>query len=118
MTTLTFVVGIERFNAGVWGEVERRLAAEGAEVRLRIFNDAHIDRDDPELAAALAGSDVVFLSLINMRAQADWLAAKLVDTRAAAVFAYESMPEVMALTKVGEHRFKEKKGEAPKAIKL
>jgi magnesium chelatase subunit H len=60
----------------------------------------------------------VFLSLINMRAQADWLAAKLVDTRAAAVFAYESMPEVMALTKVGEHRFKEKKGEAPKAIKL
>ena len=118
MATLTFVVGIERFNAGIWGEVERRLAAEGVAAKLRIFNDAHIDRDDPALAAALLDSDVVFVSLINMRAQADWLASKLADSRATAVFAYESMPEVMALTRVGEHRFKEKKGEAPKVFKL
>ncbi|NBU25191.1 MAG: magnesium chelatase subunit H [Gammaproteobacteria bacterium] len=80
----------------------------------------HRDRDqaDPALAADLASSDVVFISLINMRPQADWLAAQLAGSRASAVFAYESMPEVMALTKVGEHRFKEKKGEAPKAVKL
>ena len=118
MATLTFVVGIERFNAGIWGEVERRLASIGVAAKLRIFNDAHIDRDDATLAAALADSDIVFVSLINMRAQADWLAAKLAASRAAAVFAYESMPEVMALTRVGEHRFKEKKGEAPKVFKL
>ncbi len=118
MTTITFVVGIERFNAGAWGEVERRLAADGAKVRLRRYHDAHVDQADPALAADLLDSDVVFISLINMRPQADWLAAQLAQSRAKAVFAYESMPEVMALTKVGEHRFKEKKGEAPKAVKV
>ena len=118
MTTITFVVGIERFNAGAWGEVERRLAADGAKVRLRRYHDAHVDQADPALAADLLDSDVVFISLINMRPQADWLASQLAQSRAKAVFAYESMPEVMALTKVGEHRFKEKKGEAPKAVKV
>lgn len=118
MTTLTFVVGIERFNAGVWTEVERRLAADGVDVRIRRYHDAHVEADDAALAQDLAESDVVFLSLINLRAQADWLAGRLAQSRAAAVFAYESMPEVMALTRVGEHRFKEKKDEAPKAVKL
>ena len=51
MTTITFVVGIERFNAGAWGEVERRLAADGAKVRLRRYHDAHVDQADPALAA-------------------------------------------------------------------
>jgi magnesium chelatase subunit H len=46
------------------------------------------------------------------------LASQLAQSRAKAVFAYESMPEVMALTKVGEHRFKEKKGEVPKVVKV
>jgi magnesium chelatase subunit H len=118
VVNLTFVVGIERFNTAVWDEVERRLAAEQVPVRIRRFNDAHVDRADPELAAAIADSDVVFISLINMRAQADWLAACLADTRASAVFAYESMPEVMALTRVGDFRVKATKAEAPKAVKL
>ena len=113
MKTITFVVGIERFNAGVWGEIRKRLQAEGAEVEIRMYNDSHVDRSDPGLVAALAESDVVFLSLINMRAQADWLREQLASSRAAAVFAYESMPEVMALTRVGDHRVKEKGGEAP-----
>jgi hypothetical protein len=77
MTTITFVVGIERFNAGAWGEVERRLAADGAKVRLRRYHDAHVDQADPALAADLLDSDVVFISLINMRPQADWLASQL-----------------------------------------
>ena len=118
MIDITFVVGIERFNAGAWNEVERQLAAEGVAVRLRRFNDAHVDRDDAALAEAIASSEVVFMSLINLRSQADWLAARLADSKATAVFAYESMPEVMALTRVLEHRFKERKSEAPKIIKV
>ena len=118
MIDITFVVGIERFNAGAWNEVERQLAAEGVAVRLRRFNDAHVDRDDAALAEAIASSEVVFMSLINLRSQADWLAARLADSKATAIFAYESMPEVMALTRVLEHRFKERKSEAPKIIKV
>jgi magnesium chelatase subunit H len=118
MISVTFIVGIERFNAGVWGEIRRRLAEEGAEADIRVFNDAHVDHRDPALVAAIADSDVVFISLINMRPQADWLREQLAGSRASAVFAYESMPEVMALTKVGDHRVKEKGGEAPKAVKV
>ena len=118
MINITFIVGIERFNAGAWQEVERRLSDEGVQVRLRRFHDAHVDRNDPELIAAIAESDVVFMSLINLRSQADWLARELAGSKATAVFAYESMPEVMALTRVLEHRFKEKKGEAPKVVKV
>ena len=118
MRTITFIVGIERFNAGVWTDVERRLAEAGVAVRLKRYHDAHVDQHDAQLAADLKSSDVVFMSLINMRPQADWIAAQLADSKAAAVFAYESMPEVMQLTKVGEHRFKEKKGEAPKPVQF
>ena len=117
-TILTFVVGIERFNAGVWGDIRRRLAAERADADVRVFNDAHVDAGDPALAASIAESDVVFISLINMRPQADWLRSQLAGSRATAVFAYESMPEAMALTRVGDHRVKEKAGEAPRPVKL
>ncbi len=118
MIHITFIVGIERFNAGVWEHVESRLAEEGVQVRLHRFNDAHVDHGDAALAAAISSSDIVFMSLINLRSQADWLAARLADSRATAVFAYESMPEVMALTRVLEHRFKERKAETPKLIKV
>ena len=118
MVRITFIVGIERFNAGIWEDVERRLAEEGVQVCLQRFNDAHVDRQDAALAGALMDADVVFMSLINLRSQADWIAGKLAASRATAVFAYESMPEVMALTRVLEHRFRERKAEAPKLIKV
>jgi magnesium chelatase subunit H len=118
MINITFIVGIERFNAGVWDEVERQLSKERVQVCLHRFNDAHVDRADPALEQAIASSDVVFMSLINLRSQADWLAARLAGASATAIFAYESMPEVMALTRVIEHRFKERKAEAPKIIKV
>ncbi len=118
MKTLTFINGIERFNAGVWVEIERRLAAEGIPVRIRRFHDAHVDQSDAALAEAIADCDVVFMSLINLRSQADWLAERLKTSRATAVFAFESMPEVMALTRIGDFRFKEKKSEAPQAVKF
>jgi magnesium chelatase subunit H len=118
MTTITFIVGIERFNAAVWTDVELALSKAGLAVELRRYHDAHVDEGSEALAQDLARSDVVFISLINLRSQADWLARHLEGSSAKAVFAYESMPEVMALTRVGEHRFKEKKGEAPKAVKL
>jgi magnesium chelatase subunit H len=118
MAVLTFVVGIERFNAGAWDEVERRLRAAGVAVTIRRFNDDHVERKDPALAASIAESDVVFLSLINMRSQADWLAEQLEPQSRAMVFAYESMPEVMRLTRVNDYRVKETKGAMPKPVQM
>ena len=118
MGTLTFIVGIERFNAHVWIDVEDRLRQQGVQARIHRFNDDHVDRHDPDLAAAIAQSDVVFLSLINLRSQAEWLAAQLAEAKTPVVFAYESMPEVMALTKVGDYRVKEQKGGMPKPMQV
>ncbi|NWG22302.1 MAG: cobaltochelatase subunit CobN [Chloroflexi bacterium] len=104
MTTLTFILGMERFNAYIWEEVERNLRQGGVDVRLLRFHDGHVERRDPALARAIAGADVVFITLINMREQAEWLAEQLERAGTTTVFAFESMPEVMGLTRVGDYR--------------
>lgn len=116
MYRMTFVVGIERFNGAVWDDIRAALAADGIQCRIERFHEGHIEQRDTALQAALRETDIVFLSLINLRAQAEWLQTQLESSSTQAVFAYESMPEVMALTRVGEHRFKARKGEPPKVI--
>ena len=43
MTTITFIVGIERFNAAVWTDVEQALSKAGLRVELRRYHDALVD---------------------------------------------------------------------------
>ena len=116
MYRMTFVVGIERFNGAVWDEIRAALRAGGVDCHIERFHEGHVDSADAALQRALRSTDIVFLSLINMRTQAEWLQTQLAESEAKAIFAYESMPEVMALTRVGEHRFKARKGEPPKVI--
>ena len=118
MTTLTFIAGMERFNAHVWDAVTQALQAGGVNIRLLRFNDDHVERRDPALAAAIAEADVVFITLINMRANADWLTEQLGHANPRAVFAFESMPEVMALNRVGSYRVQGGKGSLPKPMQL
>lgn len=118
MTTLTFIAGMERFNAHVWDAVTQALQAGGVNIRLLRFNDDHVERRDPAPAAAIAEADVVFITLINMRANADWLTEQLGHANPRAVFAFESMPEVMALNRVGSYRVQGGKGSLPKPMQL
>lgn len=104
MPTITLINGMERFNAHVWRDVEALLRAEGVAVTLYRFHDGHLADRDGTLARAIAQADVLFVSLINDREQADWLAEQVKRAPLKAVFAYESMPEVMSLTKVGDYR--------------
>lgn len=104
MKTLTFILGMERFNAHIWEEVERNLRQAGVAVRLLRFHDGHVERRDPALADAIAQADVLFITLINMREQAQWLKEQIERAGTKTIFAFESMPEVMALTRVGEYR--------------
>lgn len=118
MTTLTFILGMERFNAHVWHQVEQSLATEGVKVRLLRFNDDHIERRDPALVAAIAEADALFVTLVNMRQQADWLTEIIEAHQPRTVFAFESMPEVMALNRVGDYRVKGGKGSMPKPMQM
>jgi magnesium chelatase subunit H len=116
MLTMTFISGMERFNAHIWETVQQRLRDEQVAMRVLRFHDGHVASHDPQLSTALQSSDVLFISLINMREQADWLAEQIAATQAKAVFAFESMPEVMALNRVGEYRVSPGKGSIPKPM--
>jgi magnesium chelatase subunit H len=104
MATLTFILGMERFNAHVWSDVEELIRAAAPDVRILRFHDGHVEQRDPRLAQAIAEADIIMITLINMRGLADWLAEHVGAAKAKAVFAFESMPEVMALNKVGDYR--------------
>lgn len=103
-TTLTFILGMERFNAHVWDAVAEQVRGFAPDVRMLRFHDGHIEQRDPALIKAIAEADILFITLINMRGLADWLSEHVQASRAQAVFAFESMPEVMALTRVGDYR--------------
>lgn len=104
MPTITIINGMERFNAHVWHEVSALLQKDGVVVRILCFHDGHVQNHDAALVKAISEADVLFVSLINDRNDADWLTAQLKRGRSKTVFAYESMPEVMGLTQVGDYR--------------
>ncbi len=107
------VNGLENFNRSIWDDVRAELAPDA---ELRQFTDA--DVKTPELEAALAEADCVFLSMLNIKTDADWLAPRVDASPAKTVFAYESMPEIMQLTKVGAYQMRNTKGMPPALRKI
>ncbi|MFN3704837.1 MAG: magnesium chelatase subunit H [Thermoflexales bacterium] len=94
------IVGLEHFNRSVWDEVKAQIAPYA---HLEQFTEWELERHDPALAQAVHEADCLFLSMINFKDQADWLRELVEQSRAKTVFAYESMPEVMALNRVGDY---------------
>lgn len=111
------VVGLEHFNKRVWDEVQADLAGEA---NLSQFTEWELESRSPEAARAIREADCLFVSMINFKDQADWLRAQVEQSRARVVFAYESMPEVMALNRVGDYVVANKpggKGGMPEPVK-
>jgi magnesium chelatase subunit H len=94
------IVGLEHFNGKVWEQVRAELAPDA---NVRNFTEIEIERQSPELAQAIHEADCLFVSMINFKDQADWLRTQAEKSQAKAVFAYESMPEVMSMTRVGDY---------------
>ncbi len=114
---LVAIVGLEHFNKKVWDEVKAQLAPEA---HLEQFTEWELERRDPALADAVRSADCLFLSMINFKDHADWLRDLVEHSRAKTIFAYESMPEVMALNRVGDYVVAAKpgqKGGMPEPIK-
>ena len=118
MANMTFILGMERFNDHVWADVERRLVAGGVQTTIKRFHDGHVESRDEALIAAIHDADVVFITLVNQRDRADWLAAQLAESRAQTVFVFESMPEAMALNRVGDYRVKGGTSSLPKPMRM
>lgn len=94
------IVGMEQFNHGVWNTVRKDLA-DYAEVSR--YTDMELDRQDAVLGQELRDADCVFLSMLHTHDGYEFLKTQLAQSKAQTVFAYESMPDVMAFNKVGDY---------------
>ena len=94
------IVGMEQCNQRVWREVTSKIAAH---IELTQWTDQDLEHQNPETAKAIHNADCIFTTLIQFKGQADWLQEQIGESKVKVIFAYESMPEVMQLTKIGNY---------------
>ncbi len=112
---ITAIVGLEQYNAGLWKKIKGMLEKDAELIQL---SDVDLERQDPDAATAIREADCVFMSMINFKEQIDWFKEQLdQSTNEKTIFIFESMPEAMALTKVGSYMVTEGKSGMPDMVK-
>ncbi|NTW57443.1 MAG: magnesium chelatase subunit H [Chlorobiaceae bacterium] len=109
------IVGLEQYNAGLWKKIKNLLENEA---QLTQLSDIDLERQTPEAAQAIQEADCVFMSMIQFKDQVDWFKEQLEkghDDKT--IFIFESMPEAMALTKVGSYVAGDGKAGMPDMVK-
>ena len=94
------IVGMEQCNQRVWREVTDKISRYA---ELTQWTDQDLEHQNPEAAEAIRNADCIFTTLIQFKGQADWLKEQIDQSNVSTIFAYESMPEVMQMTKVGNY---------------
>lgn len=108
------VVGMEQCNQRVWREVKDLI---GQNAELTQWTDQDLEHQNPEAGKAIREADCIFTTLIQFKNQADWLREQIDQSKVRTIFAYESMPEVMQMTKVGNYVVSEDGSGMPDIVK-
>ena len=110
------IVGLEQYNTNLWKKIIKLLEKEAD---LTQWTDVDLEKQNPETAKAVSEADCVFMSMIQFKEQVDWFREQLdtAENREKTVFVFESMPDAMALTKVGNYEVTEGKSGMPDAVK-
>ncbi|HWQ26930.1 MAG TPA: magnesium chelatase subunit H [Chlorobaculum sp.] len=108
------VVGMEQCNQRVWREVKDKLSRHA---ELTQWTDQDLEHQNPEAGQAIREADCIFTTLIQFKGQADWLQEQIDQSKVKTIFAYESMPEVMHMTKVGTYVVSEDGSGMPDIVK-
>ncbi|TLU81921.1 MAG: magnesium chelatase subunit H [Chlorobium sp.] len=109
------VVGLEQYNAGLWKKIKGLLSAEA---QLTQLSDVDLEKKNPDAARAIQEADCLFMSMINFKEQIDWFKQQVEQgTNEKTIFIFESMPEAMALTKVGNYSVGDGKAGMPDMVK-
>ncbi|MEI7789333.1 MAG: magnesium chelatase subunit H, partial [Chlorobiaceae bacterium] len=109
------IVGLEQYNAGLWKKIKGLLSSEADLTQL---SDVDLEKQNPEAANAIHEADCVFMSMINFKEQIDWFKLQLdQSTNEKTIFVFESMPEAMSLTKVGNYSVGDGKAGMPDMVK-
>ncbi|RRR65936.1 MAG: DUF3479 domain-containing protein, partial [Candidatus Viridilinea halotolerans] len=95
------VLGLQRYSQGLFNQAEAEVRKDVPGFRLHIFEDRDLLERPAEVEAALGRAACVIVSLISLAESAEWLVPAVERTAPPVVFAFESLPEVMQLTKVG-----------------
>ncbi|MFV9506621.1 MAG: magnesium chelatase subunit H [Oscillochloridaceae bacterium umkhey_bin13] len=97
------VLGLQRYSQGLFAQAEAEVRKEVPGFRLHVFEDRDIQHRPAEVEAAIARCSCVMSSLITLAETADWLVPTVERLDPPVVFAFEGLPEVMRLTKVGNY---------------
>jgi magnesium chelatase subunit H len=110
------IVGLEQYNTNLWKKIRKLLEKE---TELTQWSDVDLEKQNPEAAKAISEADCIFMSMIQFKDQVEWFREQLENASNPdkTVFVFESMPEAMALTKVGNYVVSEGKGGMPDAVK-
>ena len=110
------IVGLEQYNTNLWKKIIGLLKSEA---ELTQWTDVDLEKQNPEAAKAISEADCVFMSMIQFKEQVDWFKEQLeqASNKEKTVFVFESMPDAMALTKVGNYAVSEGKGGMPESVK-
>ncbi len=109
------IVGLEQYNAGLWKKIKGLLSGEA---ELTQLTDVDLEKKNPVAGKAIQEADCVFMSMINFKEQIDWFKIQLDQaSNEKTIFIFESMPEAMALTKVGNYSVGDGKAGMPDMVK-
>jgi magnesium chelatase subunit H len=112
---VVMVLGLQRYSQDFFERAEAAVRKEVPNFRLQIFEDRDIERRPAEVEAAIANCACLMLSLITIAETAEWLVPVVERIDPPVVFAFEGLPEVMRLNKVGGYTLKGGKG-MPKPV--
>ncbi|MGA1283412.1 MAG: DUF3479 domain-containing protein, partial [Prochlorothrix sp.] len=116
MAKIVLIAGFESFNATLYRQAADRAQAGCPGLEILTFSDRDIAAQPDRVAAALAGADVFFASLIFDYDQVLWLRERVqaIPTR----LVFESALELMSLTQIGKFAIGEKPKGMPKPVQF
>jgi magnesium chelatase subunit H len=115
--TIEFVLllGMERYSRDFFRKVETLVQKDVPEFRLSVFEDTDTIHRPDELEAAIARCSCLFMVVVVMAEHAEFIVPTVKKHDPAVVFGFESLPEMMRLTKVGKYILHDSKG-MPKSV--
>ena len=116
MVRIVFLVGFESFNTGLYRQAADRAQSRCPELDVQIFSDRDLAAKGAAIAAALAGADVFFASLIFDYDQVLWLQEQVRHIPIRLIF--ESALELMSLTTLGKFSIGDQPKGMPKPVKF
>lgn len=114
-TEFVLLLGMERYSRTFFDQVEAEVRKAVPGFRLHVFEDRDTLLKSDELEAAISRASCLFMALLHVTEQTEWLIPRVQKYDPPVVFSFEGVPEVLNLTKVGSYNLANSKG-MPKPV--